>query len=339
MSFSMNDRGFYSGLVSIVIPAYNAEAWIKRSVESALQQTYQNIEVVIVENGSTDKTTETIKTIQDMRLRLFHSEKGVSNARNTGIECANGEFIIFLDADDWLAADAIERLMALSEPDVDIISARYYGDKPFETYKSRKYEAGSEEYIQKCLYTPTKRGNATGNLYRTEFIRKHNIRFDPELSHAEDSVFFLSILLKKPVVIDCEEHIYYVYTNPESVTRKGNIDNVDEFRKAIIQVYALLKGKSKTIENSGYIFALNQLLVVLVHGIKKNSLFKNIGEIRRLSQIDVFDKAIKNSDISHVNKLQKIVMYALKKRLYFLVYMAVRIRDRNNQGRKTIMYN
>ena len=331
MSFSMDDKGAYSGLVSIIIPAYNAEAWIRRSVESALHQTYQNVEVVVVENGSTDKTTDIIETIHDVRLRLFHSEKGVSNARNIGIECANGEFITFLDADDWLAEDAIERLMVLSEPDVDLISARYYDDKPFETYTSRKYEAGSEEYIQKCLYTPTRRGNATGNLYRTAFVHNNNIRFDPDLSHAEDSVFFLSLLLKNPVVIDCEEPIYHVYINPESVTRKGDSDNVDEFRKAILKVYELLKGRNKTLENSGYIFALNQLLVVLVHGIKNDSLFSNIRRIRRISEVDVFNIAIKFSDISQVNKLHKIVMYALKKHLYFMVYMAVRIRAKNNQ--------
>lgn len=331
MSSSMNDQGSYSGLVSIIIPAYNAEAWIKRSVESVLHQTYQNVEVVVVENGSTDKTTEILETIQDSRLRLFHSEKGVSNARNKGIEYANGEFITFLDADDWFAEDAIERLIVLLEPDIDLISARYYDDTPFETYKSRKYEAGSEEYIQKCLYTPTRRGNATGNLYRTEFIKSNNIRFDPDLSHAEDSVFFLSLLLKCPVVLDCEEPIYHVYINPESVTRNGNRDNVDEFRKAIIKVYELLKGRSKSLENGGYIFALNQLLVVLVHGIHNNSMIKNIREIRRISQVDVFDIAIRCSNISCVNKLHKVVMYALKKHLYSLVYVAVRIRAKTNQ--------
>ena len=331
MISSSNIENSCSGMVSIVIPAYNAENWIKRSVESVLHQTYKNVEVVVVENGSTDKTTEMIETIQDTRLRLFHSAKGVSNARNLGIECANGEFITFLDADDWLAEDAIERLMVLSEPDVDLISARYYDDKPFETYKSKKYEVGSEEYIQKCLYTPTRRGNVTGNLYRTEFIKSNNIRFDPDLSHAEDSVFFLSLLLKNPVVLDCEEPIYHVYINPESVTRKGNSDNVDEFRKAILKVYELLNGRSKALENSGYIFALNQLLVILVHGIKNDSLFSNIREIRRISEVDVFDKALKCSDISQVNKLHKIVMYALKKHLYLVVYMAIQIRARNNQ--------
>lgn len=321
----------YSGLVSIIIPAHNAALWITRSIESALHQSYKNIEVIVVENGSSDNTTATVEAVEDERLHLFHSETGVSNARNKGIVQSKGEFLTFLDADDWLAEDAIERLIQKTEPDTDIVSARYYGDKPFESYTSKRYEAGSEEYIHKCLYTPTKRGNATGNLYRTSFIKRHNIQFDPNLSHAEDSVFFLSLLLKKPVVLDCEEPIYHVYINPESVTRNMNNDNVAEFRKAIIKVYDLLKEESVQLNNSGYIFALNQLLVILVHGNRDVSVSEDIRHIDKICQLDVFDKAIKDSDISQVNRVHKIVMYALKKKLYYLVYLAIRIRARSNQ--------
>ena len=331
MSFSSFDSSTVPGLVSIIIPAYNAELWIERSIKSALQQTYSKVEVIVVENGSSDKTIEKIKTIQDPRVQLLYSEKGVSHARNKGIEQARGEFLTFLDADDWLAKDAIQRLMALVDGDVDLISARYYGDKPFETYTYKRYEnAEIDKYIEKCLYTPTKRGNATGNIYRTDFIRTNDISFHPDLTHAEDSVFFISLLLKHPIVIDCEEPVYYVYANPESATRKQDNDYSEDFRKSIIEVYGLLKERGQEIKNSGYIFALNQLLVLLVHKIYDISFTEGIREIKRVSEIDVYKEAIINSDISHVSILPRLVFFTLKKKFYLCAYAAMYSRARNN---------
>ena len=145
-------------MVSIIIPAYNAEKWIYRSVNSALSQTYKNIEVIVVENGSQDRTNDILTTIEDNRLRVLHSAKGVSNARNLGIENAKGNYIAFLDADDWLGKDAIDQMLSVCDEKTDVVTARYYGDKPFESYQIKRYDPGSEDYFLRCLYTPTKRG-------------------------------------------------------------------------------------------------------------------------------------------------------------------------------------
>ncbi len=254
-------------LVSIIIPAHNAEKWIKKCVLSALQQTYKDVEVIVVENGSTDETWNILEKTKDTRLIILHSEIGVSNARNKGIEIAKGEYLTFLDADDWLAPDAIEKMMGYMEPCVDIVSARYFGDKTYENYKYKQYIAGEKKYILKCLYAPTKRGNSTGNLYKSTFIKDSGIGFDPSLSHAEDSVFFFSLLMKKPVVVDLEEPVYHVVVNLDSATR-GSL-NINDFCLATEKIYKLLSDQDDELKNGGYIFALNQLLIILVHSGKK----------------------------------------------------------------------
>ena len=96
--------------VSVIIPAHNAESYISRSVCSVLEQSYSDFEVIIVENGSTDRTMEICKQLseKDRRIRVCQSEKGVSNARNKGLDLACGEWIFFLDADDWLEKESLK---------------------------------------------------------------------------------------------------------------------------------------------------------------------------------------------------------------------------------------
>ena len=327
-----SEFGENKGLISIIIPAYNAEKWIQRSVKSALAQTYSNVEVLVIENGSADSTTDVVLAIKDDRLRLFHSEKGVSNARNMGIDNSKGEFLTFLDADDWLADDAIEKMAAVIEEDVALVSARYFDDKPFENYSKMKYAAGAEEYILKCLYTPTKRGNAHGNLYRSSIIKENGIRFEPLLTNAEDSVFFFSFLMKKLVVVDLEEPVYHIYYNPESVTRTIKESAVYAFAESVSRVYDLLSGCSEQILNGGYIFALNQILVILVNSGMRG---KNLRElIRRTCNEPVFQIARENVDLTVLRRPYRVVFGFIKKRRIIPLSVIVRMRSKRNSIRK-----
>lgn len=319
-------------MVSIIIPAYNAEKWIYRSVNSALSQTYKNIEVIVVENGSQDRTNDILTTIEDNRLRVLHSAKGVSNARNLGIENAKGNYIAFLDADDWLGKDAIDQMLSVCDEKTDVVTARYYGDKPFESYQIKRYDPGSEDYFLRCLYTPTKRGNVTGNLYKTNFIKNNKISFDDNLTNAEDSVFFIKVLLSNPVVVDLEKPVYHVFLNPESVTRKKI--NVDGFCDSISEVYRLLEDKSLKIKNGGYIFALNQLLVILVHNHTK--IVNQVEFIRDICQKELFSEAIKNVDISDQVLTKRIFYKLFKSQKYLFIALIIRARTIENSLRSLL---
>ena len=324
------------GLVSIIIPAHQVENYIDRSVRSAIAQTYVNIEVIVIENGSTDRTPEILTTLQEKYKRFFiyQSSIGVSNARNKGIENCKGEFLLFLDADDWLENDAIEKLMCMVDEDVDLVSARYFGDRPFEDYEYKKYKANLEEYIIKCLKAPTKRTTCTGCLYRTKFIKNHKIFFDSDLNHAEDTVFFTRIIAKNPITVDLEKPLYHVCINSNSVTRKGGKDNSDEFCESIRRVYDLLSGRSLAIRNAGFACALNQILVILVNN--GNSLIKQVQFIREISQKKVFAEAIRNVDISSVDGMMKYVFWMMKKQMYVSLAVITKIRAIMNarRGRK-----
>ncbi len=98
-------------LVSVIIPAYNAGKYIESAVESVLRQSYTNIELIVVNDGSTDNTLDVLSHFSDIKI-LSTSNKGVSHARNVGIDTSKGEYISFLDADDELEINAIEHLLS-----------------------------------------------------------------------------------------------------------------------------------------------------------------------------------------------------------------------------------
>jgi glycosyltransferase involved in cell wall biosynthesis len=98
-----------SPLVSIIIPCYNREAYISDAINSCLNQTYQNIEIIVVDDGSTDSSVEILKSYGDKISLITQSNQGVSTARNKGLNSASGEYIVMLDSDDWLSHDIIQK--------------------------------------------------------------------------------------------------------------------------------------------------------------------------------------------------------------------------------------
>lgn len=332
MSVYAKTNKYIGGLVSIIIPAYQAETFIKRSVNSALRQSYKNIEVIVIENGSTDHTVEVIESIQDKRVVFLRSDKGVSNARNKGIEKASGEFLLFLDADDWLELCAVEEMLTLMSHDVDLVTSRIFGDNSFEKYVSSKYDTDIDDYIVRCLCSPTKRCRCTGHLYRTKFIKSNNVKFIPNLSHAEDSVFFTELLMHRPVVVDYEHEILHVYSNPQSATRSIKKDVSDDFCTSIEKMYALLSHSSNSIKNAGYIFSLNQLLIIFVNC--RINFFQFVPYMKMIMQKNVFHMAIEKVDINQISGLMKYIFMLMKKRQYLLLVLAVKGRVLLNSYRR-----
>ena len=109
----MNEKILIEGLVSVIIPVYNSEKYVKEAIDSVLKQTYQNFEIIVVDDCSTDNSCQIIKKIDDQRIRLIKLDKnsGVAVARNIAIENAKGQYIAFLDSDDiWLEDKLLQQI-------------------------------------------------------------------------------------------------------------------------------------------------------------------------------------------------------------------------------------
>ena len=143
-------------MVSFIIPAYNAEKTIESCIESIISYKGEELEVLIIENGSSDMTTEISQKLEnrDARIKLYHSEKGVSNAHNLGIQKATGKWIVFVDADDRVRTDQLENLFNDAKyQDADMILYGHCIQKNIKsvTMKEEKYVGEKVENVREKM--------------------------------------------------------------------------------------------------------------------------------------------------------------------------------------------
>ena len=183
---------------TIIIPAYNVEAYIDECLASVAAQSYGDWEAIVVDDGSTDGTGEKCDEwgSKDERIRVVHQEnRGLSAARNVGIEKAKGEYILFVDGDDWIEQDALSVLVSelQGEDAVCFGGRRYFQDeKRFEKADSvepKNYENGWEYYCENALKPKNfSFVSAVLRAYRTEFLQDKQLRFKEGILH-EDNLF------------------------------------------------------------------------------------------------------------------------------------------------------
>lgn len=204
-------------MVSIIIPCYNAEKTIKRCLESVISQTYKNIEIVIINDGSIDKTDSIIKKyINDNRIKYYNrSNHGIGKTRNFGIKEATGEYITFLDSDDYLPNDAIDNLYKLAQKNkLDLVVSDYYVDN--KNIKSEKIKSFPITNIKNNPNLIFDINLAPWNkLYKKELIE--NIKFEENLKY-EDAPFVIESIIKAKRIGKLDKETYYYVVNPNSET-------------------------------------------------------------------------------------------------------------------------
>lgn len=177
-------------MISVIIPAYNAAKTIVCCVESLLSQTYQDWELIIMDDGSTDNTLDVCQSFQDKRIQVYHKPNGgVSSARNYGMTYAKGEYIAFVDADDYLEPMYLEHLYQGSEYDLSI-TGFCYGNEPEKSKLSLKLtDKSSIANSLSDLINADQLCYPWGRLFKRSIIEQNHIRFDKKMRFAEDNVF------------------------------------------------------------------------------------------------------------------------------------------------------
>ena len=192
------------GLVSIIIPVYNKEKYLSVCLESILKQTYKNIEVIIIDDGSTDDSGKICDQFakMDSRIVALHKKNGgVGQARNLGLEAAQGEYIQFADADDYLDPHMTETLYSLiKETDSDLALCGYHQVLDGIT-KHSVYPSDGQKLTLKDYYELIHRygldpvcGSPCNRLFRNQIIREHNLKYSSSATYAEDFAFNLQYI-------------------------------------------------------------------------------------------------------------------------------------------------
>ncbi len=233
-------------MISIIMPAYNTEQYIARGIDSCLAQSYGNWELLVIDDGSTDGTVQVVEKYanQEDRIHLIRAEHGgVSRARNCGIDAVAGEYIVFLDSDDWLESDALEQLLKLQEEyptclvACDRFSVHYSTSSGKLEQIKRPKTSAILEREQALLMTGKEQYNnsSVNKLFRREIMDNYGIRFDPEISYGEDELLVFQYLLHTEGMVFTEKAYWNVLERSGSATRDGfrsafltSLDEVDQ---------------------------------------------------------------------------------------------------------------
>ena len=213
-------------LVSIIVPVYNVEEYILKCLKSLSSQKYKNIEVIAVDDGSTDNSGKICDDFKDERFRIFHKKNGgLSSARNFGIKKAKGEILAFVDSDDFVKEDFIEKMLERMVDDVDIVVCGYNDEKPKEETLSGRMATirflTKQENIDLITWN---------KVYRKSLFLDNNIWFPKGQKH-EDTLTTYKVLSKARKVAYLDEALYCYVERGDSIMKTGRIEERLEMRE------------------------------------------------------------------------------------------------------------
>ena len=221
--------------VSVIIPVYNNETLLDRSIKSVLSQTYSNLEVIIVDDGSSDTSGQICDKYanSDPRVIVIHKKNGgVSSARNTALDIAKGDYIVFVDSDDYVSPMYVENMVnAKSEREgVGLIMSGYVlVDDNAQTKKTLNNILYNENQIIDAIeeHDLCKKGFPWAKLYEGNVIRRHKLRFCEQVHYSEDMIFMLSYLryCKWIMFIDKADYFYVRNTGGTLMTKFHPFEN------------------------------------------------------------------------------------------------------------------
>lgn len=322
--------------VSVIIPVYNAEVYLSNCLESIVNQTYENIEILIINDGSTDSSFEICEKYKakDARIKLFDIENsGVSTARNIGLNHATGEYITFVDSDDWADLNMLEFAVEKIQQDKsDIVIWSYYKTFREESFKLPMvtsenrvfiddksllyYKSVDSMYGQKKNEQSVSAGTVWCKLYKSELIKEHQLQFNPLLTRAQDTVFSINAFRIANKITYYNEHLYH-YRITSTSTSSGTrfiSDTLTPFN-ALLDEFQMFIKYVEDKEQFTKVFNVRATKVLLwhlehnyFHEKFKGNIFKRISSVSKLIKPDIYQSAIKNVEISELPKKERTMI-------------------------------
>ncbi|MCR5230964.1 MAG: glycosyltransferase [Solobacterium sp.] len=234
--------------VTIIVPVYNAEAAVGKCIESILGQEFEDFELLLMDDGSRDGSPAILDFYaqKDSRVKVVHkSNSGVSDTRNMGLDMAQGEYIQFLDADDWMTPDSTKMLVRTADDNnADLVVADFY--RVVGKNVSRKGSIltdrplNRQEYAEWLKESPADYyyGVIWNKLFRRSIIEEHHLRFDRKMTFCEDFIFNLEYVLHCSVIMPLQVPVYYyVKTDGSLVSQNMNIQKIVKMKTSVYQYY------------------------------------------------------------------------------------------------------
>ena len=313
--------------VSIIVPLFNAEKFAKRCIESVLMQTFKNFELILIDDGSKDKTGEICDKYaeKDTRIKVIHKNNGgVSSARNTGLDMAKGEWITFLDADDWIEPNFLLIVDNNSNDSIDWIFAQW------RTIWDNGLPNEINNYEQEILFNNweeikniwDKMANMDicrcpwGKFFRRSVIESYKLRFDNSLKYGEDTVFNYEYLINiKGLSLCKKEYSHYIFHQNYGVIAvikyKCTPQGITTTRNKIFEIFFNINIQNLKFER---LFFFGFTMMEHCYLGKKDE------KIRRDYYKGDIQKKLEKHCLSSINYYDRIMYYIFKYIPHFLTY-------------------
>ena len=299
--------------ISIIVPVYNKEKYLRDCVDSILQQTYKDFELILVDDGSKDSSWNIIKEYADKEERVvpIHQENaGVSAARNAGLDSAQGKWICFVDADDYLPKDGIQILVEHGEKsNADIVNAnatRVEDDKQFKIFNFNNEIVKGNIYPRLVHFAPW------AQLFKRSIIEEHHLRYVKGLAYSEDNVFILNYSLYASSIEFVNDSVYNYRINQDSA-----IQNKDYKKVAYHQMWAAhevykLKDKESSLRN----FIINRTKILISSSINAY-VYRAINVLKINDIIRLYSDFFKETNMFHEYVIKATTLHTIKLLLKF----------------------
>ena len=328
--------------VSIIVPVYNVEKYLDRCMESLLNQTLKDIEIILVDDGSPDKCPQMCDEYakKDSRIRVIHKQNaGLGLARNSGLEIATGEYIAFVDSDDFVDVNIYQLLYhKATSSDFDIVFCGYYlfdnnevtSHKCLSEEKSCNGTKQSQEFLLNLIgadyferYKYKISCSVWKAIYKRSILINNNIKFCSERDFiSEDIIFHTDLLPYINSISILPKCLYYYCLNGESLTKKYSANRFEKDIKLCIEVeskisYFIDKEIAATIANSLVFEKLQGTLSFEVNSCPNHV----IKQIKKICDNTRLRKAIDDSRLQNFPIKKKIFIFCVKYKLYLLIYL------------------
>lgn len=265
-------------LISIIIPCFNAEKTLEKCLKSVVQQSYANLEIIIIDDGSTDETSLIYNKFQsnDERILVLKQQNsGVSKARNTGVKAATGDYICFMDSDDWAELNYCSELYSLligENADISIVEASYEDEngnvlcsKPIS---DEKIFDGNRALVL-LLEDQEIQSHPWGKLFKADLLK--NVHFPENLKCFEDYSTLFKIFNKAVKVVKSNENLYHYIQREDSLSHNLSPATAYQFFLAIMEVFEFWRNSAKVGDRNKIIKNIVRKLLMVLKRITRNT--------------------------------------------------------------------
>lgn len=298
-------------LISVIVPIYNNEKYIEKCIDSILGQTYKNLELLLIDDGSTDNSLEKCRAYTDKRIKIFTGNNyGVSHARNVGLSNSSGEYITFVDSDDYCKSEMLQTLInIIQKNDLSIISS-CIEESNYVLDKLSTLEFNAEEAIKQLHVGVLYQGQVWGKLFKKDIV--DDLRFEENLFINEDMVFVQRYIAKCKSVIYQNDKLYFYRSNIDSALLSRFKDKDLSAREAawimkregMDKFPSLVEYYNKSIIVSDN-YIINKLLrenKFDIYLLKK--LMREIKSVTNRNSLDIYIKATNGSRIRYLYSIR-----------------------------------